>query len=292
MTKTPLRRATIWTTSIGLSLLLGLIPFVRSSDGTHTVIGTQVQPATTLVSEAGSTSVADTATLDARLDEANGHISVSLTDASTGDVITYGDSDHSYDTASIVKVDILAALLLQAEDDGRSMTVREKTLATAMIEHSDNAAASTLFEEIGGADGLSAANVRLGLTDTVVGSGGYWGLTQTSSADQVRLLKQVFTADSLLSDSARSYVENLMSNVEASQRFGVTAAADDGDEAALKVGWLQRTSTGLWDVDSIGRIEKGGHTYLVAVLSDGNATYAEGVALITAVTIAAVDATI
>ena len=36
---------------------------------------------------------------------------------------------------------------------------------------------------------------------------------------------------------------------------------------------------GLWDVTSIGRVDVDGRTYLVAVLSDGNASLAQGAAL-------------
>lgn len=81
----------------------------------------------------------------------------------------------------------------------------------------------------------------------------------------------------------------LMSNVIDSQSFGVSAAADDADDAALKVGYLQRSATGLWDVTSIGEIEADGHTYLVAVLSDGNATFDSGVALVDQVAEAVVE---
>ncbi len=71
-----------------------------------------------------------------------------------------------------------------------------------------------------------------------------------------------------------------MSDVIDSQNFGVSAAADDADDAALKVGYLQRSATGLWDVNSIGEIEVGGDTYLMAVLSDDNESYESGVALV------------
>lgn len=50
-------------------------------------------------------------------------------------------------------------------------------------------------------------------------------------------------------------------------------AADDPAAAELKVGWLQRSATGLWVVNSIGSVERGGRRYLVAVLSDGNTDY-------------------
>jgi beta-lactamase class A len=196
----------------------------------------------------------------------------------------------AFDTASIVKVDILAALLWQRQASQTSLTVRDRTLAAAMIEHSDNAAATALFNAVGGKTGLTAFNAVIGLEDTVIGSAGNWGLTQTTTADQIRLLETVFGTGSTLTNSSKAYVSSLMSNVEDDQKFGVSAAADDRADAALKVGYLQRSATGLWDVTSIGRIETGGHTYLVAVLSDRNESFAAGVQLVDAAAKAAVTA--
>ncbi|MFC5852414.1 hypothetical protein ACFPZI_11450 [Streptomyces chlorus] len=49
---------------------------------------------------------------------------------------------------------------------------------------------------------------------------------------------------------------------------------------AVKNGWVPRDATGLWVVNSIGRVTLGGRDLLVAALSDGNPTMARGVALV------------
>ncbi|MFG2308198.1 serine hydrolase [Streptomyces sp. NPDC048566] len=202
-----------------------------------------------------------------------------------------GYGDGTFDTASIVKVDILAALLLRAQDADRHLTAQEKAYATAMIEDSDNASASALWAAIGRADGLDAANERFGLTATRGGDGELWGLTRTTAADQLALLRQVFGAnsDSELAPASRDYLRDLMGTIAAGQRWGVSAAAD-GTDWALKNGWLPRTATGLWDVNSIGRVSVDGRDYLVAVLSDGNATQDAGVSLVEAASKAALTA--
>ncbi|MET9503051.1 serine hydrolase [Streptomyces sp. NPDC006622] len=214
-------------------------------------------------------------------------VSVAVLDVDSGSSAVLGAD--AFDTASIVKVDILAALLLRAQDAGRNLTAREKAYATAMIENSDNASATALWNAIGGAAGLDAANERFGLTGTEGGDGGLWGLTRTTAADQLTLLRQVFGADPALSEASRTYLQGLMGRIAADQRWGVSAVAD-GSAWALKNGWLPRTATGLWDVNSIGRVTCGGHDYLVAVLSDGNATRARGIALVEAAAKAAVSA--
>ncbi|MGW3310084.1 serine hydrolase [Streptomyces sp. NPDC001073] len=190
--------------------------------------------------------------------------------------------DVPYDTASIVKVDILSALLLQAQDAGRGLTQQERTLAEAMIEHSDNDAANALWREIGLAPGLKAVNKRLGLTSTVGGTGGLWGLTRTTASDQIGLLRAVFAADGTtsatkpaLTTASRTYIRTLMTRIATDQSWGVSAASDSA--WALKNGWLQRSTTGLWDVNSVGQVTSGTHHYLVAVLSDGNTSMASGI---------------
>ncbi|WP_405846886.1 serine hydrolase [Streptomyces sp. NBC_01518] len=195
--------------------------------------------------------------------------------------------DLPYDTASIVKVDILSALLVQAQDAGRGLTQQERTLAEAMIEHSDNDAATALWREIGRAPGLEAVNKRLGLSSTVGGAGGTWGLTRTTATDQVRLLSAVFAdggtssaSGSALTKTSQSYIRTLMTRIAAGQSWGVSAASDSGAGWALKNGWLQRSTTGLWDINSVGRVTSGTHHYLVAVLSDGNATMPGGIAAV------------
>ncbi|WP_369256877.1 serine hydrolase [Streptomyces sp. R35] len=214
-------------------------------------------------------------------------LSVAVLDTDSGESATYGDS--AFDTASIVKVDILATLLLQAQDADRHLTAQEKTYATAMIENSDNTSASALWRIIGKAKGLDAANKRFGLTDTAGGNDMLWGLTQTTAADQLTLLQQVFGDDSKLSESSQTYLQGLMGEIEIDQQWGVSAAAD-GSKWALKNGWLARSTTGLWDINSIGRVTVDGHDYLVATLSNGNSTQAKGISLVEAAAKAAVAA--
>ncbi|WP_326600008.1 serine hydrolase [Streptomyces sp. NBC_01803] len=218
--------------------------------------------------------------------EGDTRLSVAVVSLETGASAAYGDD--LYDTASIAKVDILAVLLLQAQDEGRQLTQAERQSAEVMIQRSDNAAADELWRSIGGAPGLDAANERLGLTETTGGPDGHWGLTQTTSADQIALLRVVYGDDSPLDAASRSYIRELMAGVVPGQRWGISAAADEAFE--LKNGWLPRTRTGLWDVNSIGRVTSGGEEYLVAVVSDGHLTHADGIAVVETAAVAAVDA--
>ncbi|MGW0209635.1 serine hydrolase [Streptomyces sp. NPDC003233] len=210
-------------------------------------------------------------------------------DAAGRTPVVHGE-DTAYDTASIVKVDILAALLLRAQDAGRQLTAAERGHAEPMIERSDNTAANALWREIGQASGLAAANKRLGLTSTTGGPGVKWGLTRTTASDQMRLLRAVFDGDatgksgstgkSALNAQSRTYVRSLMGKVIPEQTWGVSAAGGSGGARALKNGWLQRNTTGLWDVNSVGQVTVNGHRCLVAVLSNGSASMSDGISLV------------
>ncbi|WP_051939726.1 serine hydrolase [Phaeacidiphilus oryzae] len=199
---------------------------------------------------------------------------------------------HLFVTASIVKADVLATLLLQTQDAGTALTGTQSALATAMIAESDNAATGRLWTEIGGDEGLNAANKRFGLTSTTGGENGYWGLTTTIAADQSVLLRQLLgpASDSLLDSGRRAYVRGLMESVVPGQRWGVSSAADPGTRTALKNGWLPRGSSGLWVVNSIGAVRRGGRTLLLAALSDGHATQADGIARVEAAARATAEA--
>ncbi|MGW5972880.1 serine hydrolase [Streptomyces sp. NPDC055186] len=230
--------------------------------------------------------------------EDGAEVSVGVLDPVAAVGVRHGD--RTFVTASIVKVDILAALLLGAQDAGRELTGEERAYAAAMIERSDNDSASTLWRSIGRADGLDAANARFGLTRTTGGDGPRWGLTRTTVADQLLLLRQVFGAgeDSELTGASRAYVRGLMEGVVPEQAWGVPVVTDgapgdgtsvDGSAWAVKNGWVPRDATGLWAVNSVGRVTVDGRDLLVAVLSDGNATMARGVALVEAAAWAAVS---
>ncbi|MEU6708110.1 serine hydrolase [Streptomyces wuyuanensis] len=179
-------------------------------------------------------------------------------------------------TASTVKVDILACLLLQRQHSG-GLTPRQKRLSSIMIRNSDNAAASLLWHEIGRGEGLRTCHRRLGLRQTEPGPGGHWGLTTTTVTDRLRLLTVLTQNKSPLQEDSRRYVLEEMEHISLNQQWGASAAADRGTTYALKNGWLSRTSTKRWVVNSFGRITNDGRDVLVAALSDEQPTLAVGI---------------
>ncbi|GAA2206611.1 serine hydrolase [Nonomuraea monospora] len=216
-----------------------------------------------------------TRTIDRYLGTVPGEVAMSVKDLTTGRSYSYNRGLRTA-TASIVKVDIVMALLLKAQSRRRGLTAGERRAAARAIKVSDNAAASALWVAIGGAPGLAAANRRFGLRETRPDPGGAWGSTTTSAADQVRLLTALTSPRSPLSAKNRRYVLGLMGGVAPEQAWGVSAAGRGS--VALKNGWLPRPRHGgRWTVNSIGRVRDRGHTFLIAVVSDRHGSMGEGV---------------
>ncbi len=209
--------------------------------------------------------------------QSGGDVAVAVADLSTGTTAAY-DGSTEFVTASIVKVDILATLLYQLQQAGQSLSPAEQYQATAMIENSDNDSASDLYADVGGAPAIDDANQVFGLTQTTVGTDGYWGLTTTTATDQIQLLRTVFTSPSPLSSAAQTYIQGLMSQVESDQQWGVPAAADAGTSFLVKNGWLPNPT--LWEINSIGEVVHDGQQLLIAVLSADNASEQAGISLV------------
>jgi beta-lactamase class A len=195
--------------------------------------------------------------------------SLSVRDLTTGISYTYHPGIRVA-TASIIKVEFLIGLLLKAQKEGRGLTTAEKDLAQPMIHVSSNEAATSIFNEIGGYSGFNAVSRKLGLKNTRPEAGG-WGTTTTSAQDQIRVLNALTSSRSPLTAANRRYVLGLMDDVASDENWGVSAASAPGETFAVKVGLLSRTvDDDTWIVNCIGRVVNGGHTFVIAALSDHN----------------------
>jgi beta-lactamase class A len=201
-------------------------------------------------------------------------VAVAVADSATG-VRCSARSTRRYDSASIVKAAIVAALLLERRSAHRSLSTTERALARAAITRSDNGAASKLWRRVGGTAGIRRFFARAGMSRTIPGPGGYWGLTQVTAGDELILLR-VITERGLLAARDRAYLQGLMASVVPSQRWGVPVGAPPKGDVGNKNGWLPRRTKG-WRVHSIGFVRMPATTYDVVLLSDGNATMAAGV---------------
>lgn len=211
------------------------------------------------------------------LDGRQGAAALAIYDRHTGTHCEFKAGTH-FDSASVVKVTVLGALLRQTEEAHRKLTPKEVRLTTKMITKSDNDATNALWHQIGPA----AVKRFLSLAEmqhTVPGRDGAWGLTQITAADQLKLMQLLTTDNAVLAPTSRGYALGLMHRVTPEQRWGVPAGAPNAKSVHVKNGWLPRKTDG-WRVNSVGTFLDDGHDYGMAVLSTGNHTMGYGVATI------------
>ena len=205
---------------------------------------------------------------------------VEVDDPSAGLLCRFHATSH-FDSASVVKVMILAALLRKAQAEHRALTRTERALAWAMITESDNDAASALWADTGRTS-LRRFLARAGMTHTVLGPGGTWGLTRITADDETRLLWLLLKANRVLNTSSRHYALSLMAKVTPSQRWGVPAGAPQSLVVHVKNGWLPLAPYG-WRINSIGAFTGDGQRYSIVVLTQGNPTMDYGVDTVEAI---------
>jgi beta-lactamase class A len=183
-----------------------------------------------------------------------------------------------FKSASVVKATILAALLWKAHHHHRSLTAYEKSLARAMITVSDNNAATALWNDVG----RPSLQTFLGLAtmkETVLGPGGYWGVTLLTAHDETTLLWLLLKPNPVLTTSARHYELSLMAHVVSYERWGVPAGAPAGYTVHVKNGWAPLDAP-FWNVNSIGCFTKGSQAYSIVVLTAGDPSMAYGITTI------------
>ncbi len=207
-------------------------------------------------------------------------VAVWVDDPGAGITCSLSGSAH-FDSASIVKVAILGATLRKALDQHRYLTSNETTLLRAMITSSDNNAASTLWARLGHSYLQHFLNLA-GMRQTVLGPGGYWGLTQVTAHDEMLLLRLLLTSDTVLSSNSRAYALGLMAQVISSQRWGVPAGAPRTVTVHVKNGWLPLATHG-WRINSIGGFTSAKGWYSIVVLSMDNPTMSYGITTVEAI---------
>jgi Beta-lactamase enzyme family len=208
-----------------------------------------------------------------------GDHAVTVYDRVTGVDCLYNSGRH-FDSASVVKAIILAALLRWHQETGKPLSSTEKHEATLMITQSDNDAATYLWNEVGMTRLQHFLNLAK-MSATELGQDGYWGLTQLTAHDEMLLLRLLTGPNSVLSSYSRSYELGLMAQVIPSQRWGTPAGAPGYVTVHVKNGWLP-DNTG-WHINSIGAFTGDGRNYMMAVLTDDNPTENYGINTIQAV---------
>ena len=174
-----------------------------------------------------------------------------------------------YVSASVVKAMLLVGRLRQIGN--RMPSEAERGVLAPMIRISDNDAADVVYAQVGDAGLLDLAR-RAHMRDLT--TGGHWGATYFSAADQARFFLRF---ERLVPKRSRAYARRLLSSVVAHQRWGFTRVARrHGWRTFLKGGWRQTDLGSL--VHEAALFERDGRRFALAVLTDANPSHAYGTA--------------
>jgi hypothetical protein len=193
------------------------------------------------------------------------NVGVTVFDMTRGVTYRY-EATRPFITASSVKVLIMLAFLRGLEAAHRRPTDDQVALLTAMIEHSDNGAASVLNAAVGGAAGLQRFAKTLRLAGFQPGGSRGWGWGTLTTDAMARLLT-LFQQGKVLSSAADTRLARaLLGHVEEDQRFGVGWTAPAGATVQLKDGWVPGPD-GLWVANSSGIVISRHATWVIAVFT-------------------------
>jgi hypothetical protein len=94
------------------------------------------------------------------------------------------------------------------------------------------------------------------------------------------MIRTLVEPNALLTDASRAYVLNLMENITPSQDWGASGGVPPGATVALKNGFAVIDG---WQINTTGWVNGDGRDYLIAVLTNGNASEQYGIDTVNAV---------
>jgi beta-lactamase class A len=169
------------------------------------------------------------------------------------------EAGRRYVAASVVKAMLLAAELRRFQREGLPLDSATEEL-TAMITHSDNASADSIYRRVGDAGLLGVARSARMRRFSVAG---YWANARVTAADLARFFSRL---RKLLPRRHRRTALGLLASVVSEQRWGVPRAAGGSWTVYFKGGWR---ATGRGElVHQAAWLHDGDRDLAIAVLTD------------------------
>jgi hypothetical protein len=195
-----------------------------------------------------------------------------------GELLLGANEEQPFVLASVAKVYILAAYLDQLEGAALSLDDNDVALLDAMIRYSDNDSATTLWNAVGGEEGIVAFLESRGLPPVRPVEDDAWG-TLSAPASEVADLFWRLVYGRLLGPESTEVARELLSDIDPDQSWGVSAGAGLAEEdVLLKNGWYPETEG--WRINSAGAVEDTGGGYVMVVLTYRSDTLREGIGLV------------
>jgi hypothetical protein len=170
------------------------------------------------------------------------------------------DGGRRYVSASVVKAMLLVAELRRLRRERLRLDSATEDLLGAMITHSDNAAADTIYRRVGD-PGLFALARSAGMRRFSVA--GYWASAQVTAADLARFFSGL---GELLPRRHRRMGLGLLASVVSEQRWGLPRAARGRWTVYFKGGWRATRRGEL--VHQAAWLTDGDRDLAIAVLTD------------------------
>ena len=218
--------------------------------------------------------------LAAYLERWSAQAGVAVVDLSSGRSYGFNEAVH-FITASSVKVPMMLTLLRQLEAAGARPSASQVDLLTAMIERSDNAAASRINTQIGDRQGLIDFAVALELYGFRPGStfDRGWGWGTITPATMARLFVLLEQGAILAEPTDEALARKLLGNVIGGQRTGVGTTAPRGSTVLMKNGWVPGPD-GLWVFNSSGIVTTDSGSWVIAAYTAHNASLGQGQSIV------------
>ena len=163
-----------------------------------------------------------------------------------------------HNSASVVKVAFMVALLREPDVRKDALTDSERALLEPMIRRSDNQSATAIYNRVG-----EAALYRLardaGLDHFTTQP--TWGLTTITPGSHARFFNRL---ESYIPKRHRSYAMRLLTEIVPSQRWGIPEFAPDGWRLHFKGGWSGRPN---WRINQVMALREPPRRFSVAILT-------------------------
>ncbi len=192
----------------------------------------------------------------------------------------YLHRDMRITTASVIKAQVLGAVLLRAQEQGRGLDRYEKARVGPMIHYSLNDPyVSDLYELVGGVAGMNEFDRQMDATHTT--NTLEYGATITTAIDRTRIALRMLYGRGPLHHAARATAWRYMSHVTPTQRWGITAGLPRGWTVAQKNGFYPMPGNG-WRVGSTGFARAPGSTqgYAITVMTDRDPNQFRGIRIV------------
>ena len=166
--------------------------------------------------------------------------------------------DRVHNSASVVKVLFMIALLREPDVRHDDLTGSEKALLEPMIQRSDNQAATAIFNRVGEPALYELAD-DIGLDHFTTQP--TWGLTTITAGSQARFFSRI---EEYIPKRHRGYAMHLLTQIVPSQRWGIPPVAPGNWTLHFKGGWSGAPS---WRVNQVMLLRHAPRRFSVAILT-------------------------